>query len=216
MFGVGLAWIGTFWVYLAWLILAWLVLGNFGLFRGQTAPSPQPDTPANRPAPHGRARRPLASAAFHPRFSTRDWVDLQSIFHLPTFRLAALGRRGAPVPLGGRRGAGPGAGCAIPGGDPGNIPGVDPGNIPGGTPCRHGARLPGAENHPPGEGSGENRRGARLRVAVTRRGCLVNGERGAPRMRGRGVVMAAGTGLGPVGPGGCGSLTALLYMVLEQ
>lgn len=61
-------------------------------------------------------------------------------------------------PLGGWRGAGPGARCVIRGGIPGNFP--------GGIPCRHGALLPGTENHPPGEGSGENRRGGRPRVAV--------------------------------------------------
>lgn len=210
LFGVAFGWIGMVWGDLAclglvWLGLAyfrliWLGLGWFGLFwvvldclgagpLYPLSPSPAP----NRPAPHSPARRPLARAAVQPLSSTCDWADLQSILHLAAFRLAALGRLGTPVPLGGRRGAGPDARCAIPSGVPGTIP--------GGISCRHGARLPGAENHPPGEGSGENRRGAQLRVAFTRRGCLGNGERGALRRRGGWCCHGGGDGAGPGGLG---------------
>lgn len=172
--------------------------GSFGMVSrpNRSIPSDRaPHPTAPHPAPPRRARRPLASAAFRPRCSTCDWAGLQSIFHLPAFRLAAPGRRGAPVPHGGRRGAGPGAPCVIPSGVPSNFP--------RGIPCRHGALLPGAENHAPGEGRGENQRGGRLRVAVARRGCHVNGGGVLCACAGVGV-MAAGTGLSAMGSGGRG------------
>lgn len=207
--GFGLDWhiLGWFYVGLDCFALVWVVLRWFGSFwiasgPDRSIPSDRAPRPtARHPAPLRRARRPLASAAFRPRCSTRDWADLQSIFHLPAFRLAALGRRGAPVPHGGRRGAGPGAPCVIPSGVPGNIP--------GGIPCCHGALLPGAENHPPGEGSGENRRGGRLLVAVARRGCHGNGGGVLCACAGVGV-MAAGARLRVMGRGGRGSPTASL------
>lgn len=163
-FGVGLGWIGMFWVDLAWFKLVWVVLGCFGSFwiasdsehfpPSARDPAQLPPTPRHpgEPGVHWPAP-PSAHAAllvigrpFTQSFTFRrsDWL--------------ALGRRGARVPRGGGRGAGPGARCVIAGGVPGNIP--------GGISCHHGALLPGAESHPPGEGSGENRRGGRLGVAV--------------------------------------------------
>lgn len=173
-------WFGLNCHILGWFGLFWVGLGRFGLFQGRTAPSPQNRAPPNRPAP----RHPGEPGAHWPAspsaqaFSTSDWAGFQSIFHLPTFRLAALERRGAPVPLGGRRGAGPGARCVIRGGIPRNFP--------DGIPCRHGALLPGTEIHPPGEGGGENRRGGSPRVAVACRDCAS----WLPYQRGGGALCA--------------------------
>uniref|UniRef100_A0A8U7NNQ7 Katanin catalytic subunit A1 like 2 n=1 Tax=Corvus moneduloides TaxID=1196302 RepID=A0A8U7NNQ7_CORMO len=132
------------WVGLACLGLVCVVLDCSGARPlNPLSPSPLPNRPPLRatqasPAPIGQRRLPptlLYSSLGRPS------VNL-SPSDVP---IGCAGEAGRACPPRGRRGAGPGARCAIPGGVPGSIP--------GGIPCRHGALLPGAENHPPGEGS---------------------------------------------------------------
>lgn len=154
------------WPILRWFGLLWIGLGRFGLFRGRTARSRQTEPSAQRP-PTPRHHDDLGAHWPAPPSAHASLLVIGQLFSQSfTFRCSDSLRwvgGGTPVPLGDRRGAGQGARCVLPCGLPRNIP--------GGIPCRHGALLPGAENHPPGEGSGENRRSGRWRVGVARRGC---------------------------------------------